>query len=83
MKPVEFNAKVSSDHTVRIPQDFAQEIPPESTVHVALTPVNHHQARLEALKRTFGSCRDDSLAKIFEQIDHDRHADTGREIEIP
>ena len=83
LKPVEFNAKVSSDCTLRIPKDLAEEIPPESTVHVALTPVNQHQSRLETLKGTFGSCKDDSLDKIFQEIDRNRHTDMGRDIDIP
>jgi hypothetical protein len=83
VKPVEFNAKVSPDRTVRIPSELAHEIPADSTVHVALTPVNQHQSRLDALAQTFGSCKDDSLADIFEQIENDRHADTGRDIDIP
>jgi len=82
MKPVEFNAKVSADRTVRIPSELAHEIPADATVHVALTPMNQHQSRVEALAQTFGSCKDDSLSEIFRQIEIDRHADTGRDIDI-
>ena len=82
MKPVEFNAKISPDRTVRIPSELARELPTDATVHVALTPLDQHQSRLEVLANTFGSCKDDSLTEIFQQIDIDRHADTGRDIDI-
>ena len=83
MKPVEFNAKISADRTVSIPSELAHEIPADVTVHVALTPIDQRQSRLEGLIQTFGSCKDDSLSDIFRQIESDRHADTGRDINIP
>jgi hypothetical protein len=38
---------------------------------------------VEAVMSTFGSCRDESLAAIFEEIAMRRHADRGREIPVP
>ncbi|MBM3888936.1 MAG: hypothetical protein FJ388_07390 [Verrucomicrobia bacterium] len=38
---------------------------------------------VEAVMSTFGSCRDGSLAAIFEEIAKHRHADQGREIPVP
>jgi len=89
MKQLEFDSKISEDRMIEIPQGLAQQVGTHQVVHVVVSvpddpgrqpPAN---GKIAALMATFGSCKDESLALIFEEIDAKRHRDQGRQINLP
>lgn len=87
MKQLEFDTEVSRDSTIQIPPNLARHVDVHQTVHVVVSvPDGDGPARSNgnapALMTTFGSCKDESIAAIFDEIDRTRHADRGRQINI-
>ena len=85
MKPVEFDTKVLPGGTLRIPSDLATQLPTDQQVHVTVVPAERDpEAVRRGIASTFGAWKDDpSINEIFEEIDRERHADLGREVELP
>ena len=83
MKPVEFNTRVLPGGTLIIPSELAAQLSPDQHVHVTLVPAERDpEAVRRGIASTFGAWKDDpSIGEIFEQIDRERHADQGRDID--
>ncbi|MGH7213198.1 MAG: hypothetical protein ACREIT_00220 [Tepidisphaeraceae bacterium] len=83
MKPVEFDAELTPDRTLRIPEPLAGGLPPSGRVRVRITQTPTPPLDVAAaIKATFGSCADPSLDAIFRTIDDERHRDTGRPVQV-
>jgi len=86
MKQVEFDTKISGEKTIQIPSQLAEQVGTHQMVHVVVSvpdddgEQSRANGKVSALMATFGSCKDGSLAAIFEEIDRKRHADRGRQV---
>ena len=88
MKQLEFDTEVSGDRTIQIPPNLAREVDAHQAVHVVVSVPDgdmrpHTNGKASALMASFGSCKDESLTAIFDEMDRMRHADRGRQINIP
>lgn len=87
MKQLEFDTEISGERTIQIPPDLARQVNTHQAVHVVVSVPDgdgpaHTNGKATALMATFGSCKDESLASVFDEIDRTRHADRGRQINI-
>lgn len=85
MKTVEFDTTVMQGGTLRIPSELLAQLPPDQPVHVIVIPSGRDastDARRQALLEPEGAwADDDSIPGIFEEIERERHADRGRDID--
>jgi len=88
MKQVEFDSEISGEKTIQIPSQLADQVGAHQLVHVVVSVPDdggeqlRANGKVSALMATFGSCKDESLTAIFEEIDRKRHADRGRQIDF-
>jgi hypothetical protein len=90
MRTFEFDAEISEERTLKIPQELAKQVDSHQVVHVILHIGDGKEEpkppdeKAAAVMATFGACKDDgSLVEIFKEIDKERHAYLGREVNIP
>ena len=88
MKQLEFDTEVTGERTIQIPPHLAREVDAHQSVHVVVSVSDgdtppHTNGMASALMASFGSCKDESLTAIFDDMDRTRHADRGRQIHIP
>ena len=85
MKPVEFDTRVLPGGTLRIPPELAEQISTDQQVHVTVAPAERDPEIVRrGIASTFGAWKaDPSTLSIFDEIDRERHADLGREVELP
>ena len=90
MRIFEFDAEISEERTLKIPPELTEQVDPHQVVHVTLHVSDGREEtkpldeKAAAVMATFGACKDDaSLVEIFKEIDKERHAYLGREINIP
>lgn len=85
MKTVEFDTTVMQGGTLRIPSELSAQLPPDQPVHVIVIASGRDtsaDARRQALLESAGAwADDDSIPGIFEEIERERHADRGRDVD--
>ena len=84
VKTLEFDAMVIGG-ILRIPSELSGQLSVDQIVHVIITPTGAAASadeRRRALLETAGAWADDpSIPAIFEEIDRERHADRGRDVD--